>query len=398
MFDNSVSVLSKGARKLKAYLHVAEIIAQLIFISYYVYLLVTHLDDVVLLSAYATLLVLGVFVLFFKIFESDPYDRRGRIIKKKWRKAIRFIGWISRGTVIGYNVYYIVQTPTTDTAKLFLIFSGVVLLIEIILFIITSLFNKYYELFIYALKMDYEALNKGEENIERKPIGRILNDFNEDKDYEEEVNELYIEHEIFTTVKRYIEEDDISISLKRRELEKKLLSYYNRSSSYYNDIEYLVQLLKDINNIDKNDEIESHLYVLKFFLINHIDPVYHGLSKQSTRLVLSGLSLYRSEKEGYIIDLIFLTIIKELLNSNEWKEMLVEKVALLSKNRKHEELSTPEKMLVDVERIIKDSTDEYEIYEQGTVTSELKSMVGRHVVKGVSKSLKSRMKNIFKKK
>lgn len=398
MLDNSVSVISSAARKVRKYHYIFELVAQIVFISYYVYLLVTHYKDIVFFVAYTTLLVLGFLILFIKIFDLDPYDKKGHDIKKKWKKAMRFVSWAGRVTVIGYNVYSAMQNGITEIARLFLIFSAVILILEIILFIVSSISSRYYDLLLYALKMDYEFFNRDEKELAKKPIARILNDVNDGKDFEVEVSELYIEHEIFDTIKRYLEDDDLALNFRRRELEKLLLSYYNKTQSYYYDVEYLVQLLKDINNMEKNPDIAQYLYVLKFLLINHIDHVYRGLSKQSTRLVLCGLSLYRDKKEPYIIELIFLTIIKQLIIDLDWNEYVPERQAEFSGKRKPFDLTTPEKMIDEVNRIIKASKEEYEIYEQGTVTGELKNMATKHVTKTVKKTIKSTFRSIFKRK
>lgn len=400
MLDNSISVLSNFGKKIKKYLSIGEIIAQLIFISYYTYLVVVHYHEIVLFIAYTSLLVLGTFILFVKIFDFNPYDRKGHIIRAKWKRAIRIIAWIGRATVIGYNVYYLMNVGMTEVGKLFLIFSGLFLILEILLFIVSTVVGKYFDLFMYGLKVDYEHFNRGVDDLEKRPIAKLLNEINEDKDFEEEVCEIYIEEAVSNTVKRFIDNDDIAIEIKQRALEKKFKSYYNDSAYYYSNIEYLTTLLEDLNNKEIEEKDRPHFYVLKFFLINRINPIFVGLNRQLTRLVLSSLSMFRDDNELFVLDLTYLIILEQLINDDSWKKYITEK-KVESKffwEKGKVELNQNEIMMEEVEKIVKASIDEYEMFEEGTISSELKSMVKTHVLKTVGRTMKSTVRNIFKKK
>ena len=405
MFDNSISVLSRVSARIKRIVILTELVIQLMFIGYYTYLLVTNLDNVVFIIAYSILIFLATSVFFVMVFTLDPYHKKAIAFKKRIRKYARMISWLGKITVIGYNIYRLVAFGLTETGQLLLIFSVIIFFAEIALFIVSMIVTYYSQLFIYALQMDYQHLIGDNEDISDKPIGRILLTANNNADHEEEVNQLFIEHEIYDVIKQYAAKERHTV-IRRRKLEKKLLRYYNYTLDYYRDNNALNDLFDAIEvlGLDKNEY--PHVYVLKFFLINYIEQVYVGLNVQYIRFVLCALDYYRDTKYLPATDMVYRTIIKHLTKNSVWNKLISEigqeKKSFFSmfkgNSNTEADKTISKKMYNDVYNIITKSIEEYEEELKKTIGGEIESIVSSTIKKKVHGSLKSKFKNIFKKK
>ena len=407
MFDNSISVLSRVSARIKRIVILTELVIQLLFIGYYAYLLVTNLDNVVFIIAYSILIFIATTVFFVMVFTLDPYQKRAIAFRKKIRKYARMISWAGKIMVIGYNIYRLVAFGLTETGQLLLIFSVIIFFAEIALFIVSMIITYYSQLLIYALQMDYQHLIGEDEDISEKPIGRILLTANNNMDHEEEVNKLFIEHEIYDVIKQYAAKERHTL-IRRRQLEKKLLRYYNDTLDYYRDNNELNDLYNAIEvlGLDKNEY--PHMYVLRFFLINYIEQVYVGLTVQYIRFVLCALRYYKDTSYMPVTEMVYRTIIKHLTKNSVWNkpinEIRQEKKSFFSSlfkgNSNNTELdnSYSKKMYNDVYNIITNSIEEYEEELKKTIGGEIESIVSSTIKKKVRGSLRTRFKNIFKKK
>ena len=375
------------------------------FVGYYTYLLVVHINDIFLLVAYAVLIALGLTIFFVMLFTLDPYQRSKLVFKRTIRRILRIVSWTSKLTVICYNIYYLIKFGTTETGQLLLVFSIIIFLTEIILFVFTNIFSHYYQLFIYALQMDYQKVIGEQEKINDKPIGRILLNANGSTNYEEEVIALFVEHEICDIVKRYSEKDD-SLVTNRRRLEKALIAYYGDTLYYYQDNDALLKLYNDITQLEVNEKLYPHFTVLKFFLLNEIEKVYFGLSSQYFRFVLCGLSFYRDYQWMHVVDMIYDIIIKGLPSNKDWNKPVNPNsnsgkksfFSFLKGKDNNDPQNSLEAMLNQVSAIINKSVEENQNNASSTVTGEIESLVSNTIKKKVTGSIKSRIKNIFKKK
>ena len=404
MLNNSISVLSRAAARFKKMVLVAEILIQLMFVGYYTYLLVVHRDDLILLIGYSVLTALGLAIFFVMVFTFDPYRKKVLELKKYIRRILRVVSWSGKIIVISYNVYTLIRFGMTETGNLLLVFSIIIFFTEVVLFVVSTIISYYYQLFIYALKMDYQRFLGDKEDITEKPIGRILLNLNDSTDYEDEVNSLFIEQEIYEEVKKYSEKEE-SEPINRHKIEKLILRYYNDTQNYYLDKDKLVALSESFEDIDKKEL--PHLYVLKFFLINGIEKVYYGLTEQYFRFVLSGLSIYLENKSIPVLEIIYQIIIKNLVGNTNWSKPLAPipsaKKSIFSifkgkEDRDNAPSSLSASMFNEINDIVKKSVEEKELELKKTVGGEIEGIVSTTIKKKVSGSIKSRIRNIFKKK
>ena len=404
MFNNSISVLSRAAARFKKTVLIVELLIQLMFVGYYTYLLVVHHDDLILLIGYSILTMLGVTIFFVMLFTLEPYQKKVLEFKKYIRRVLRVVSWTGKVIVIGYNIYSLIRFGMTETGQLLLVFSVIIFFTEVILFIISSVLSYYYQLFIYALKMDYQNFI-GDKDIAEKPIGRVLLNMNDETDYEDEVNALFIEQEIYEEVKKYSEKEDSPV-INRRKIEKQIFSYYKDTQFYYLDNDRLEEICNYINNnIDTEGPEFAHLRVLKFFLINGIEKVYYGLTDQYFRFVLSGLIIYMNNKSLPVVEIIYQIIIKHLVGNTDWSKPLgptsSPKKSFFSFFKGKETNSSSSisaTMFPEVSGIIKKSVEEKEKELKKTVGGEIEGIVSTTIKKKVSGSIKSKIKGIFKKK
>ena len=123
MLENTTSVISRAAARIKRIVTITELVIQLMFIGYYAYLLVVNYQDIVLLIAYSILIFLATAVFFVMIFTLDPYQKRAIAVRKQIRKIARIISWVGKMMVVGYNIYRLVVYGLSETGQLLLIFS-----------------------------------------------------------------------------------------------------------------------------------------------------------------------------------------------------------------------------------------------------------------------------------
>ena len=404
MLEKTTSVISRATARIKRIVTITELVIQLMFIGYYAYLLVVNYQDIVLLIAYSILIFLATAVFFVMIFTLDPYQKRAIAVRKQIRKIARIISWLGKMMVVGYNIYRLVVYGLSETGQLLLIFSIIIFLIEVGLFLVSTLFSYYSQLFLFALQMDYQHIIGEKEEISEKPIGRILLTANNNNDREQDVNNLFVEHEIYDAVKKYSLKGPLQI-IGRRKLEKRLLNYYNDTKYYYSDNNKLVDLYNEVEllHIDKNENTE--LFILKFFLINKIEQAYLGLNEQYFRFVLCGLSYYLDVKQQEIIDIIYHILIKHLSKNKEWNKLITEPVAekksifsiFKGKDNPGSERASI-RMYNDVFNIISISVRKYEEDIKKTIGGEIETLVTKTITKKVKGSFKNKFKNIFKKK
>ena len=404
MFNNSISVLSRAAARFKKIVLFAELIIQLMFVGYYTYLLVVHLNDLVLLIGYSILIALGVSIFVVMLFTLDPYQKKVLEFKKYIRRVLRVVSWTGKVIVIGYNIYCLIRFGMTETGHLLLVLSIIIFVTEVILFVASTILSYYYQLFIYALKMDYQHLIGNNEDISEKPIGRVLLNVNSSIDYEDEVNMLFIEQEIYEETKKYSEKEE-SLPINRRKVEKQILSFYKDTQFYYLDRDRLIELSEAINEIDIDKKSSSSLYVLKFFLVNALEQVYFGLNDQYFRFVLCALTLYLRTNSLPIVEIVYQIIIKSLVGNTEWNKPLApipsakKSVFSLFKNKNNNtQTSLSITMFNAVDEIIKKSVEEKEQEMKRTIGGEIEGIVSTTIKKKVSGSIKSKIKGFFKKK
>ena len=327
MFDHSIAVLANISRNIKKYLNITNIVTQLLFMSYYAYLIVINVSNTQFLIAYSLIEGFALLILLVDIITTlNELDRKAKKIKARTKRIINYFSWAVKLLVIIYNIILIVRGETSEAGKIFLIFSAFFLVIQILLTIISSLTSYYLDLILYGLKMDYEMI-VDTETAKRRPVGKLLNNATKDLDYKDHINEYSIQYEVRGAIKKELmKELPLKINnkvVKKKKAERIILHYYRKANKYYLSHEKLKGLLDKL----KDEHItyltsDDHLYVLLFFANNHLKNNYVGLSEYALKLIIATLIFVIDGNDRSVVDLTFKAISKELLNVSTWNKVI----------------------------------------------------------------------------
>ncbi|MCR4879870.1 MAG: hypothetical protein K5906_02820 [Bacilli bacterium] len=365
MFDHFIAVLDYIRLSLKKYLNITSIVTQLLFMSYYAYLIVINVNDIKYLLAYSFIEGFAFIILIVDIFTSfSELTRHGKRIKAKWKRIINYGSWVAKAIVIGFNISLIVKGEATEAGKIFLIFSAVVLILQIMVTIISSLFTYYIDLMMYGLKMDYESLVDKEE-AKVRPVGKLLNKMTKDIDYRDNIDKYSVHHEMRGTIKKELEKEyPLKINnkiVKRKKVEKVILHYYKKANKYYISsikLKSLIEELKEhhITYLTSDDK----LYVFLFFAYNHLKCNFKGLSEYATKLIIACLLFIIDGNDRSMVDVIYRSITKELFDIANWSKII----------KKPDDESEVNKVIT----IVKASKEEYKKNREETIASEFKDL------------------------
>ena len=82
MFDHSIAVLANISRNIKKYLNITSIVTQLLFMSYYAYLIVINVSNTQFLIAYSLIEGFALLILLVDIITTlNELDRKAKKIK-----------------------------------------------------------------------------------------------------------------------------------------------------------------------------------------------------------------------------------------------------------------------------------------------------------------------------
>lgn len=396
MFNNSLSVLSSIARSLKRYLFWLGIVTQTLFIAYYTYLIVTNYQVIHLVVPYASVLLFAIILLFIDIFTRDISDSKSKILKVRTKRLLTGLSWFFKAAVISYNIYITITHDVTEASKMFLIFSSIFLIVQILSSLFGWLLSYYSELFLYALKMDYENIIDEKDDPNQRPIGQALNKFTNEQDHKDKVNELAVKYELYGSIKDEIKrEGTIRFNgkvVKKKKAEKIVLRYYKKASKYYSSPKKIYRLLGDINiklmqTINGNDKA----FLLEFFLRNSYEQNYVGLSEHAIKLIIGCFLFLLDDNNKDIIDVVYKALTKEIIDIKEWS--VVKKP-----------LTPNSGLSLKVERamnIAKDTKTQYELYKDETIGSEFESLIFKVVKDSAIENgrimLKKKIRKFFKK-
>lgn len=401
MFDYTFAVLNKAIRTIKKGIFVAYIIAQLFFIGYYSYLVVTHINELVLFMLYCVILFSAVAVLILRFF-LDPYEKKNKETIKRWRIILNIFSWVTKALVIGYNIYILISIGVSDINKLFIIISIVVLSANILFTVSGLLISRAISHLIYALKKDYEEIYKNsDEDVSSKPIGSLINRLNNDKDYESYIDHAFVEQRLYDSIKRhsYLPFKLNGTVIKRRKLEKMLFSRYEEYKDVTLNKPKVQKLFLDAYKkyVEKATK-DGHLEILLFFSINIVEERYPSLAILLLRLVLSGLSFYLDNQKEEVTLIYYDAIRKEVYELYE---------SLINQNKMNTAHKTFKKgdlvndyyteMLIDnVLNTIKEDMKEDKLASGDTLKGELTSIISNRI--HVGSIIKDKLFGRFKKK
>ena len=368
MFDNSVSVLASVSKSLKKYLFILGIVTQCLFIAYYTYLVITNIETIPLVILYSPILFFAIVLLFIDIFTVDITSFKTINIKIVTKRIINGLSWLFKAGVISYNIYLTTTRPVTEASKMFLIFSSVFLIVQIISSLFGWLLSYYSDLFLYAIKMDYENLIDEDTDSSQRPIGQALNKFTKQKDYKSKVNELSVKHELFGSIKDELEKEKVvkinGKVIKRKKAERIALLYYRKANKYYPSSKKTKSLIDFINlslthYLYQNDKA----FLLDFFLENHYEHKYVGLSEHAVKLIIACFLFVLDNNNKDIISVVYKALLKEIIDIKSWS-------APTGKEITNNNLDIQKAL-----EIAKETKTQYELYKDETVGSEFESLV-----------------------
>lgn len=387
MFDYSIAVLQKTIRNIKKGMFVLSIVAQLFFIGFYVYLSVIHFDELILFVSYATATSLAFIILILRC-ALDPYDKVSKRRIKNFKFVLRILSWFTKGVVIGYNIYYLIQHPISDMNKIFLIISIIVLVVDIACTLIGRFITRSSEHLIYALKKDYENFYRHDDDIDpsTKPIGQAIEELNSGKNYEKYTDMVFIEQRLFDAIHQYINQHFIETGkvIKRRKLEKLIFSRYEDADYLLDNKEKIKSLFLGIYNTLKSDA-PKHIKVLLFFAINEIENIYPCLSRPATKLVLTALTFYKDEGFSWVSEIFYRAVVKDVITLEEDLKHKQEERFSKKGIFRHEENNSSfytDLLIKEVLEIIKEDKKEFKVLSSESFSGEIKSMIGSQVSVG----------------
>ena len=401
MFDYTIAVLNKVIRGIKKGIFVGYVIAQLFFIGYYTYLVVTNRHDIVLLILYCVILFFATAILILRFF-LDPYERKNKEIIKRWRVVISIFSWLAKGLVISYNIYVLAVLGVTDINRLF-IFISIIVLIGNILFTVSGLLlSRALKHLIFALKKDYEEIYKtNEEDIASKPIGSLIKRLNNDKDYENYIDHAFVEQRLYDSIKRhsYNSFELEGHVIKRKKLEKILFARYEEYKDVASNKPRVQKLfLESYKKYVDRGVKDGHLEILLFFSINIVEERYPSLSPLILRLVLCALSFYNEENREVLAAIYYYAIRKEVY------ELYEELIAQNKINTPHNLFKKAdvvndyytEILIDDVLMTIKEDMKEEKHASASSLKGEIASIITRRI--HVGSIIKDKLLGRFRKK
>lgn len=374
MFDHTIAVISNISRSLKKYLNIVSIITQLLFMGYYAYLIVVNITKLQFLIAYSVLEAIETIILLIDIIGAfRDLDYHGRRLKARTKRIIHYFSWVIKLAVIIFNIIVIVRGEATEVGMMFLIFSSVFLLIQMILTLMSRLFSYHLDLLLYGLRMDYVDLTE-EESIENRPLGKVINNVTKNLDYHDDINEFSIKYEVRNAIKKELDKEfPLKINNKlvtRRKAEHIVFHYYRKSNRYYLSSRKLSALLTKLN--DEHITYltsDDHLFVLLFFANNHVNKVYKGLGEYTLKLVIATLLFISDGNDRSIVDLTYKAIGKELLDVDNWSKELKEPKGKIDYHK--------------VIKIINETKEELKNMKEATIASEFKDIIVKEVEKKI---------------
>ena len=226
---------------------------------------------------------------------------------------------------------------------------------------------------LYALKMDYENAIDENADPDQRPIGKALNKMTNQQEHRDKVNELAIKHSLHGSIKEQIEKNDTvkfnGVIIKRRKAERIILHYFYKAGKYYTSRKKTKILLDEINTKLLKDINESkEAFLLEFFLHNHYDKIYVGLSEHAVKLIMASFLFILDGNNKDIINVVYKALTKEIIDIKTW-----------SKPDPHPlEQPSVSKVTLQFSKalgIAKDAKEQYELYKEETITSEFESLI-----------------------
>lgn len=157
MFNNSIAVADKIKRDLLKSVVVGDLVLQTIFLGLYAFSIYRNLYNLPFLLTNSILLGISFFYYIFTIIslckKEKPLSKK---IKTTVKNTVNIIKYVIRFVALGLAIYQLFVITSTDLDKLLVIVTGIGLIIQIALEVLTNIISGYIEMFKQSVVMDYE--------------------------------------------------------------------------------------------------------------------------------------------------------------------------------------------------------------------------------------------------
>lgn len=169
---NTQAVAKKLKNDLARILWITDLVIQIAFIFYYLYLTITNLGKQIYHETYALFFLLGLAMLIYSLIcKFQKVDKhRTRFVKM----IVRYVKYPVRVALIALSLYEIIKHGGTETATILVSISIILLIAQVIVQLVIRMINSYIDYFVESLKMDYEdsELIRAVVNSRKNPVDR----------------------------------------------------------------------------------------------------------------------------------------------------------------------------------------------------------------------------------
>ena len=157
VLPRTIAVGKKMIKDIERILYWTTIVVQLIFFISYGYSIYTNISNIVFLVIYSILFVFSVinFIYYLVTYNSDNKKAVGTV-----KRGFRVFKYLINGTMLGVNIFEMINYGTSDWNKILLVVSGVSLLAQIVLELVRLFVGRYIDLFTEAIGMDLAIIEK----------------------------------------------------------------------------------------------------------------------------------------------------------------------------------------------------------------------------------------------
>ena len=153
----TIAVGNKLIKDVEKVLFWITLVVQLVFFVFYGYSIFTNFNNLIFLIIYSLLGTLSIFN-FVHTIVTHPYRKKEKVKKVKF--FARIFKYIINGTMLGVNIFEMINYGGTDFNKIMIIVSAISLVVQIIFEIIVPVMSNYINLFITSVKMDFNFIIK----------------------------------------------------------------------------------------------------------------------------------------------------------------------------------------------------------------------------------------------
>jgi len=153
--DRSVSVLSNMLEDIKKIWFISLFIIQSVFIVFYSYSIYTNWGNLLFSITYSILFLLS--LVSFIVFVIK--HKNNKKTSRKFTRSKNFVKYIVNTIMLVVNIIEMIRFGINDFSKILLVFSGVLLLVQVLFEFVKLFAEKYIDDFKLAFEKDFELLD-----------------------------------------------------------------------------------------------------------------------------------------------------------------------------------------------------------------------------------------------